>query len=251
MPSFTSAFAGPAPLFSNSSSVLLGSSSHFSSLQSSRQFGNGRPKISSRRSKLSPTMIAFTRKTSQGDVKRIVVTGAGVVSCFGSDADTFYQALLDGKSGAKKVENFDVDGWSTNFAAFIDPAHVDTEGYVSPKLMRRMDPFLTYALVAGKKALEDAGIGIGSEAFKAVDKSRAGVLCGSGMGGLNIYSEGVEKLITSGHRRMSPFFIPYAITNMVCVSTLSINAICMTSFPLCAFHYSRSDQCHALFSMLT
>lgn len=160
-------------------------------------------------------MVSLTRETSQGTVKRVVVTGTGVVSCFGSDADVFYDSLLAGKSGMKQVKNFDCSDWSTNFAAWIEPEHVRTEGYVSPKLLRRLDPFLTYALVAGKKAMESAGIALGSDALKAIDKVRAGVLCGSGMGGLNIYSEGVEKLITRGHGRMSPFFIPYAITNMV------------------------------------
>lgn len=160
-------------------------------------------------------MVSLTRETSQGTVKRIVITGTGVVSCFGSDSDVFYNALLDGKSGVKPITGFDCEDWNTNFAAWIEPEMVDLEGYVQPKLRRRLDPFLSYALVAGKKALENAGIGIGSDQHKALNKARAGVLCGSGMGGLNIYSEGVEKLITKGHKRMSPFFIPYAITNMV------------------------------------
>lgn len=160
-------------------------------------------------------MIALTRETSQGTVKRIVVTGTGVVSCFGTDADVFYQNLLDGNSGVKKVTRFDVEGWTTNFAAAIDSDLVNSSGYINPKLLRRIDPFLTYAIIAGKKALESAGIEIGSDAFESLNKHRSGVLCGSGMGGLNIYSEGVEKLISRGHSRMSPFFIPYAITNMV------------------------------------
>lgn len=160
-------------------------------------------------------MIALTRDTAAGKVKRIVITGTGVVSCFGSDSDVFYDALLAGKSGVKKVEKFNVDGWATDFAAWIRPESFQTEGYVPRKLLRRVDPFLTYALVAGKKALENAGIGIGSEAHQLLEKTRAGVLCGSGMGGLQIYSEGVEKLLMKGYERMSPFFIPYAITNMV------------------------------------
>eukprot|EP00177_Eucheuma_denticulatum_P001609 GFKZ01002884.1.p1 GENE.GFKZ01002884.1~~GFKZ01002884.1.p1 ORF type:complete len:481 (+),score=59.50 GFKZ01002884.1:119-1561(+) len=159
-------------------------------------------------------MTAFTRETSQGTVKRVVVTGTGVVSCFGCDSNKFYDSLLNGESGVRKIKAFDVDGWSTDFAAWIDPETVETDNYVSPKLLRRLDPFLTYALVSAKKCLEDAGLSIGSEAFENLDKTRSGVLCGSGMGGLEIYSEGVEKLLTKGHKRMSPFFIPYAITNM-------------------------------------
>lgn len=160
-------------------------------------------------------MVALTRETANGTVKRIVVTGTGVVSCLGSDSDQFYQSLLEGKSGARRVTRFDTEGWSTNFAATVEPEHCNTEGYIKPKLLRRLDPFLKYALVAAKKALEDAGIPMDSDALNALNKERAGVLCGSGMGGLNIYSEGVEKLITRGYKKMSPFFIPYAITNMV------------------------------------
>lgn len=147
-------------------------------------------------------------------MKRVVVTGLGVVSCFGTDVDTYYDSLLAGKSGVKMVEGFDVEGWTTRIAAEIKPGSLDTDGYVAPKMKRRLDPFLTYAMVSSKKALESAGIGIGSEGIEKLDKSRCGVLCGSGMGGLNVYSAGVEKLMTAGYDRMSPFFIPYAITNM-------------------------------------
>lgn len=165
-------------------------------------------------SKQTVRMTTLTRETANGTVKRVVVTGTGVVSCFGCDSDVFYQSLLDGKSGVRKVSSFDVDGWTTDFAATVDPDSIDLKGYISPKLLRRLDPFLTFALVAGKKALEEAGLG-SEEALAAIKKERAGVLCGSGMGGLRIYSEGVEKLLTKGHGKMSPFFIPYAITNMV------------------------------------
>lgn len=174
----------------------------------------------------NPRMAVLTRETAQGTVKRVVVTGTGVVSCFGTDSDEFYQALLDGKSGARQITQFDVDGWKTDFAAYIDPEQVKAEEYVAPKMLRRLDPFLAYALVAAHKALQDAGIALDSDAFKAIDKSRAGVLCGSGMGGLNIYSEGVEKLISKGHNRMSPFFIPYAITNMVRTTLIILVFFC-------------------------
>lgn len=160
------------------------------------------------------TMLAFTRETPRGPEKRVVVTGMGVVSCLGTDPDEYYEALLAGKSGVRQVEGFNVDGWATRIAAEIDPNSIDTKDYVSAKLKRRLDPFLTYAMVACKSALVNAGIGIGSAEFDSLDKTRCGVLCGSGMGGLQIYSSGVEKLVTVGVNKMSPFFIPYAITNM-------------------------------------
>lgn len=164
-------------------------------------------------------MISLTRETANGPVKRIVVTGMGVVSCFGTDVDEFYQALLEGKSGVKTLTTFDVEGWPTNFAAYIEPGTFSADGYVSTKLVRRLDPFITYALVSAKKALEDAGLGVGSEAFEKLDKTRAGILCGSGMGGVKMYHENVEKLVNRGYGKVSPFFIPYTITNMVSRST--------------------------------
>lgn len=160
-------------------------------------------------------MVQLTRQTSQGEVKRIVVTGTGVVSCFGCDSEKFYDSLLAGKSGVKKVQKFDVEGWKTDFAAWIEPEVLDTEGYVQSKMLRRLDPFLTYALIAGKKCLESAGLGFDDAAYEKLDKRRCGVLCGSGMGGMEIYTDGVEKLLGKGHKKMSPFFVPYAITNMV------------------------------------
>lgn len=167
-----------------------------------------------RPSSLLRMQIPLTRETANGTVKRVVVTGMGLVSCFGTDPDEYYNSLLAGKSGVRKITDFDVDGWSTDFAACIDKGDIGAEDYVNPKLMRRTDPFISFALVAGKKALADAGLGIGTDAMAALDKNRCGVLCGSGMGGLDIYAQGVEKLLTRGYKKMSPFFIPYAITNM-------------------------------------
>jgi 3-oxoacyl-[acyl-carrier-protein] synthase II len=158
--------------------------------------------------------VDFERDSPRGRVKRIVVTGTGVVSCFGTDVDEYYESLLAGKSGVRQVTGFDVGGWGTTIAAEIDRASVDTKDYVSAKLKRRLDPFLMYALVASKSALENAGVGIGTPGMEALDKKRCGVLCGSGMGGLEVYSQGVTKLNAAGVSRMSPFFIPYAITNM-------------------------------------
>jgi 3-oxoacyl-[acyl-carrier-protein] synthase II len=158
--------------------------------------------------------IALTRETPRGKEKRVVVTGTGVVSCFGTDTEVYYDRLLAGESGVKHVTKFDVEGWGTTFAAEITPEMLDTADYVSAKLKRRLDPFLTYALVSCKSALENAGVGIGSPEMSKLDKTRCGILCGSGMGGLEIYSSGVEKLNSAGVTRMSPFFIPYAITNM-------------------------------------
>uniref|UniRef100_A0A7S1ETK1 3-oxoacyl-[acyl-carrier-protein] synthase I, chloroplastic n=1 Tax=Timspurckia oligopyrenoides TaxID=708627 RepID=A0A7S1ETK1_9RHOD len=159
--------------------------------------------------------MGLTRKDGKGnEKKRIVVTGMGVVSCFGSDVDVFYDKLLAGTSGVREVEAFDTEGWATRIAAEIPKDLIDPTGYVSLKNIRRLDPFLMYTLVSGKKALENAGLGMDTDAFKALEKTKCGVLIGSGMGGLNIYAQGVEKLLAKGPKGMSPFFIPYSITNM-------------------------------------
>jgi 3-oxoacyl-[acyl-carrier-protein] synthase II len=128
--------------------------------------------------------------------------------------DEYYDCLLAGKSGVRQVTSFATEGWATTIAAEVDRTTLDTGDYVSAKLKRRLDPFLTYAMVASKSALGNAGLAVGSAEMDALDKQRCGVLCGSGMGGLDIYSQGVTKLNSAGVSRMSPFFIPYAITNM-------------------------------------
>jgi len=142
--------------------------------------------------------------------KRIVITGMGLVSCFGSDIDHFYKQLLAGKSGVRAIEKFPCQDFPTRFAAAVD--QFDAEGYLDKKQARRVDPFICYTVVAGKKALEQAGLT--GDAFDRLDKERCGILIGSGMGGMNVFSEGVDTLLNKGHRRLTPFFVPYIITNM-------------------------------------
>lgn len=142
--------------------------------------------------------------------KRIVVTGMGLVSCFGNDVDQFYDALLAGKSGVSSITKFPCEEYSTRFAAAVP--EFDSSDYVDRKQARRIDPFICFALVSGKKALAMAGLT--GEGLARVDKTRAGVIIGSGMGGLKTFYEGTDILITKGHRRLTPFFIPFIITNM-------------------------------------
>ena len=144
------------------------------------------------------------------DKKRIVVTGMGLASCFGSDVDFFYQQLLEGKSGIRPIEEFPCEDYPTRFAGSV--TGFSAEGYIDKKQARRVDPFIRYGMVAGKKALEMSSLT--GEAFEKLDKSRCGVLVGSGMGGMATFSEGVETLVTKGFKRLSPFFVPFIITNM-------------------------------------
>ena len=88
--------------------------------------------------------------------KRIVVTGMGVVSCFGTDVNQFYDALLAGKSGVRPITNFPCEDYPTRFAASV--CDLNTENYLDKKQARRVDPFISYTMVAGKKALESSGV---------------------------------------------------------------------------------------------
>jgi len=142
--------------------------------------------------------------------RRIVVTGMGVVSCFGNDVDHFYDQLLAGKSGVGPIESFPCADFPTRFGGTI--RNFDVGNYIDKKQARRVDPFIRYAMVAGKKALEKGNLT--PENLAKLNKSRCGILVGSGMGGMQIFSDGVETLVKEGYRRISPFFVPYIITNM-------------------------------------
>lgn len=142
--------------------------------------------------------------------KRIVVTGMGIVSCFGTDVDVFYEQLLAGKSGIVPIEEFPCQEFPTRFAGVI--RNFDTGDYLDKKQARRVDPFIRYTVVAGKKALEKGQLQ--GDAFERLDKRRCGVLIGSGMGGMSVFSDGVGTLLSKGYKRLTPFFVPHIITNM-------------------------------------
>lgn len=142
--------------------------------------------------------------------KRVVVTGMGIVSCFGTDVDFFYEQLLAGRSGVVPIKEFPCEDYPTRFAASVQ--NFDIGDYIDKKQARRIDPFMRYAMVAGKKSLEMSGLT--GEAFDRLDKARCGVLIGSGMGGMSTFSDGVETLLTKGFKKLTPFFVPFIITNM-------------------------------------
>lgn len=142
--------------------------------------------------------------------KRIVVTGMGLVSCFGNDVENFYQNLLDGNSGISTITEFPCQDFPTQFAGVI--RGFDPGEYIDKKQARRIDKFIAYAMVAGKKALEMSKLH--GPSLEALNKSRCGVLIGSGMGGMGVFADGVQTLIEKGFRRVTPFFVPYILTNM-------------------------------------
>lgn len=143
--------------------------------------------------------------------KRIVITGMGLVSCFGNDLDVFYRNLLEGKSGITPITSFACEDFSTRFAGSI--RDFDPADYIDKKQARRIDKSIAYTIVAGKKALEHTGL-LTEDMLGSLNKTRCGILIGSGMGGMNCFAEGVQTLLEKGPRRVSPFFVPYILTNM-------------------------------------
>ncbi len=142
--------------------------------------------------------------------KRIVVTGMGVVSCFGTDVDTFYSKLLAGESGISTITEFPCEELPTRFGGII--RGFNPELYLDKKQARRVDPCIAYAVAGGKEALKHAKLD--ETALSKLNKERCGILIGSGMGGMGMFVDGVQTFHEKGHRRVSPFFIPYILTNM-------------------------------------
>ncbi|KAG2434939.1 hypothetical protein HYH02_012136 [Chlamydomonas schloesseri] len=136
----------------------------------------------------------------------------GMVSCLGHDHDEFYNNLLAGKSGITNIEGFPCTDYTTRFAGEIKS--LDCSGYVTKKFEKRVDAVIKYILVAGKKALGDAGLAWDGQEIKDLDRMRCGTLVGTAMGGMTSFANAVEALETSGYRKMNPFCIPFAITNM-------------------------------------
>lgn len=142
--------------------------------------------------------------------KRIVVTGMGVVSCFGNDVDIYFKSLLEGKSGVSLITHFPCEEFPTRIAASIK--NFEPGEYIDKKQARRIDKNIAYTMVAGKKALEASKLD--SETRALLDKKRCGILIGSGMGGMAAFCDGVQTLVQKGQRWVSPFFVPYILTNM-------------------------------------
>lgn len=142
--------------------------------------------------------------------KRIVVTGMGLVSCLGDNVDTFYERLLAGQSGISSITEFPCEDYPTRFAGIIH--NFNPEQYLDKKQARRVDRYIAFTIAAGKNALAHGNFT--PEALEKLNKKRCGVLIGSGMGGMNMFCDGVQTLIEKGQRRVSPFFVPYILTNM-------------------------------------
>ena len=140
--------------------------------------------------------------------RRVVVTGMGMLSPVGNTVESSWKALLAGQSGIVNIEHFDATNFSTRFAGLVKD--FDCTEYMSKKDARKMDLFIQYGIVAGIQALDDSGLEITEE-----NAARVGVAIGSGIGGLDLIETGHTALVEKGPRKVSPFFVPSTIVNMV------------------------------------
>ena len=139
--------------------------------------------------------------------KRVVVTGMGVISPIGNDIASFWNGLLEGKSGVDYITQFDTSDYSVKIAAEVK--NFNPEDFIEKKEIRRLDRFTQFAIAASQMALADSKLSINDE-----NAERVGVYIGSGIGGLKTIEEQHNVLLEKGPKRISPFFIPMLISNM-------------------------------------
>ena len=149
-------------------------------------------------------------------MKRVVITGMGLMSSIGNNMDRTWENLIKGQSGIKKIKTFDTDDLSCKIAGFIshdekDENFVDRNLFLSSREINRNDRFIQYGLIAAKMAVEDAGISDLTES----DCLKVGVTVGSGIGGLETIYNGSKTLDERGARKISPFFIPSSLINLL------------------------------------
>ncbi len=141
--------------------------------------------------------------------RRVAITGLGIVSPVGNDIATAWDSVVSGRSGISKVERFDTTNFPVHFGGEI--RNLGLEPYMTPKDARRMDAFMQYGVVAGIQAMRDSGLAVTEE-----NSERIGIMMGSGMGGLESIEETYQRYQeTRSPKKVSPFFIPASIINLV------------------------------------
>lgn len=141
--------------------------------------------------------------------RRVVITGLGIVSPVGNTVEEAWQNILAGKSGIAAVTKFDTSTFPVQFAGEVK--NFDITQYISAKDARRMDDFIHFGLAAGIQAVRDAGL----DKEGAADPERVGVAIGSGIGGLPLIEATKDEYTAGGVRKVSPFFVPGSIINMI------------------------------------
>ena len=149
-------------------------------------------------------------------MRRVVVTGIGLLSSIGAGKENTWNNLLNGKSGIKKIDQFNTDEFSCKIAGYIsndenNTNYFDISSYLDNKEIKRNDRFIQYGIVAAKMAVEDSGI----QNLPEQDRLNTGVIVGSGIGGLETIYNGSLTIKNSGPRKLSPFFIPSSLINLL------------------------------------
>nr|WP_198980161.1 beta-ketoacyl-ACP synthase II [Herbaspirillum sp. ASV7] len=140
--------------------------------------------------------------------RRVVITGLGCISPVGNNVADTWSAIKEGKSGIATVTKFDATPFTTHFAGEVKGFNI--EDYIPAKEARHMDTFIHFGMAAGVQAIQDSGLTVTDE-----NAERIGVMIGSGIGGLPLIEETHAELTNRGPRRISPFFIPASIINMI------------------------------------
>jgi len=140
--------------------------------------------------------------------RRVVITGLGVVSPVGNDVATAWDNLVAGRSGVGPITRFDASGFTTKIAAEVK--NFDLSAYIPAKDARRMDTFIHYGIAASAQAMRDAGLEVRED-----NADRIGCVISSGIGGLPMIEDNHRDFLARGARRISPFFVPGSIINMI------------------------------------
>src|SRR5262252_1447285 len=148
-------------------------------------------------------------------MRRVVVTGIGIVSPLGVGVDHVWNRLIKGESGISSIQSFDVSDLPAKIAGQVPRGDISSgkfnpDDYVTPKDQKKMDDFIVMAMAAAQEAVKDSGW----EPKTDAERNSTGVMIGSGIGGLNVIYETSQILKEKGPRRVSPFFIPSALINL-------------------------------------
>ncbi len=144
--------------------------------------------------------------------RRVVITGLGCISPVGNTVESAWAALISGESGIGAITKFDASAFSCKIAGEVKGFNV--EEYMTSKEARTMDTFIHYGIAAAAQAVKDAGLAV-NEALSDDQSVRIGVNIGSGIGGLPLIEETHTELVNRGPRRVTPFFVPASIINMI------------------------------------
>jgi len=142
-------------------------------------------------------------------LRRVVVTGIGTINPLGNSVETSWNSLINSKSGISKITKFDVNNYPCKIAGSIEDSLINDE-IVSSRERRKIDRFITLGLIAANEAINDSGFILDDES-----SLRSGVMVGSGIGGLDTIYKNSSILDNQGIRKISPFFIPSSLINLL------------------------------------